>query len=370
MNVDPHYFEKPRVSTQEDESKHDRSVWNEPEVLGEVPSDWKDKNWSPKRFTQLLKEIFNAKKYGMDDVNLVSANIHYSELPTLLNNAKNEGLDPSIGMIHLSSYLRNVAKTRQKEPKKYTNLLGEAERHALWREIGETPSQETLRKSKMNASPAVIYGMVLMLTKLCKRVKDIPEAATEAIEVLTQWISEKTLDRWEISLPQCENCSINDVTDFCERIKLGIRRDHLLALVEMVGLGAGFGIAENRTFDVTSVVDEFLKKISPDVIDRLIFTPKADEYEAYPYEQIYLELMGRVSQSRDPIDPPTEELRCNFSDELDDSLRPIQCNFGTQCQWTWSSYLGLGGKKRCGCYKFKKWHECDALKCDHSKCNH
>ncbi len=372
----PDYFAKKRVP-KKDESKYEPPTGryletrNEPKVVDEVPSDWKDKKWSPQRFTKLLKEIFIAENLGMDSVNLVSDNIHYSELPTLLNNAKNQGADNSIGVWHLASYLLNVAKIRQKkvkeakEAKKYTDLLGEADRHALWREIGETPSKETLRKSKMNASPAVIYGMVLMLKKLCKRVKDIPEAATEAIKVLTQWISEETLDRWDVSLPQCEKCTVDDVTGFCERIMLGIRRDQLLAIVEMYNLGAGFGLASDRSFDINSTVTHFLNKIDHEVIDQLILTPKTDEHNN---TNLYLELMHVSTPPPDESLEP-KPLRCNFADGLDDNGQPIQCAYGTQCEWTWGSSFWPRGAQ-CGCWKLDKWYECAKEKCDHSKCKH
>jgi len=354
------------VPTQEESKQQIGPSANQPKIVDEVPSDWKDKNWSPQRFTQVLTEIFDAKNYpiyGMDKVNLVSANIHYSEFPTLLNEAKNEGLDSSVGMFHLGGFLERVAESRQEEAKKYTDLIGEAERHALWREIGETKSPENRRHLKMNASPAVIYGMVLMLTKLCKRVKGLPDAATEAIEVLTQWISPETIGRWGISLPQCKNCTVKDVTDFCEKIKFWIRRDHLLALVETVHEGAGFGVAEDRAFDVAGAVDEFLKKVPYDDIDRLLFTPKADKYEGYPAENIYraLKLLA--------VPPPDERLPCNFSDQLDEHARPIKCDHNTRCHWSWTSYIP-GGPRRCGCYTGKEWRECVPSKCDHSKCNH
>ena len=347
------------------------------DVIDTIPIDWKKLTpWDGERIFRRL--------YGEEEGGRVAEGVHYSELPELVRQARErKGADADV-----PRYISKIADQRRKLPTVYVkgSWWKGSDLNAKWGEVGLGESKE-IEGGEMNVPPPLLNEMAKSLKRVCSGLDNLnskdqnrvsPIIAT-IFDILFLWIKTPHLERWGITQPDCwergadkHSCTGADVREFCTKLLQGIRRDQVRSIIEHYSKGAGFGSRPPGAgrFDVESMVDEYTKNVPPDVLDKIIFTQDAmptyftvikgkreftkdfeDRYDALMNASIHYKLKNLGEHVESP-----KKVR---NRALDGTL----CNLGTECAWTWSSYLGAA--RECGCYDPRDhWHKCDPKMCE------
>ncbi len=352
------------------------------DIIDTIPEDWKD--WSPWDGERIFSRL-----YGEDMGAWVADRVHYSELPELVRQAR------QLRVGDILQYIYFAAKNR-KWPADFVEgaWWKPSDLTAKWGEVDLAESKE-IKDGEMNVPPSLLNEMAKSLKRICSGLDNLnskdqnkvsPIIAT-IFDILFLWIKTSHLERWGITQPKCweagaynHSCTGSDVREFCMKLLQGIRRDQIRSIIEHYSKGAGFGsrpVGAGR-FDVEPMVDEYTKNIPPDVLDGIIFTQDAmpayftiikdehgvgkreftkdfeDRYDALMKASIHYKLKNMGEHVESP-----KKVR---NRALDGTL----CNLGTECAWTYGSYLW--GTKECGCRDPRgHWHECDPEMCERGK---